>query len=158
MLLHGNKENKMNNDIIIQCTNTNPVITLHDCRVGSIEIADNTVLFIFPYGIRVSDMEHLSKYAEVEIGAGIDEFNCYLIHNYAFFGGYHFYGCEISLIDISKMLIDEAELELIDEFYTPNQLYWRFCINRKKRRKRLYDELVIQCCVPINLVHFRWEE
>ena len=147
----------MNNDMIMQCINTNPVITLHDCRVGSIEIADNNVLFIFPYGIRVSDMEQLSKYAEVEIGAGIDEFNCYLIHNYAFWGRYHFYGCDISLIDISKMLIGEVELELIDEFYTPNQLYWRFCINRKKRR-RLYDELVIKCYVPINLVHYRWEE
>lgn len=147
----------MNNDTIIHYTNTHPVITLHDCRVGSIEITDKAVVFIFPAGIRISDMEQLSKSAEVEIGVGIDEFSCSLIHRYAFLGKYHFYGCEISLMNISKMLVSGAELELIDEFYTLNRLYWRFYVRQKKRRRRLYDELVIQCDVPINFVHYRWK-
>ncbi|MCH5279084.1 MAG: hypothetical protein J1E60_04765 [Christensenellaceae bacterium] len=135
----------MDSEFRFELSNAYPTVILHDCIVDRIEIKDN-VTFTFPDGFWIQELEGFSKNAAIEISMDdIYDFSCALVHHNAWGRRPNFYGHKIALAKVSKMLSKGIKIELIDEFYTINHLFWRFCVIPKRQWRRFSDELIIEC-------------
>ena len=128
-----------------------PKVSLHDCSFNKVVIADNRLsLFLDDEISNLPDMpaEILSEVREERPVISVNscdanDITCYIVHRYAPLHRPLRVSIGVDILSIQKKMLKGVKLELIDEFYTDNQIYWRFCLKPYKKHG-LSDELEIK--------------
>ena len=114
-------------------------IILHDCIIDFVYSDDEGVYFHFPDGFNLLLNNGIKNTGEAIVfleACNIGDIDFKYMRRFSFL--HHYYEFS-TLIESNK--INQWKLELIDEFYTFNQLYWKLAIRSSK--SRLESELEI---------------
>lgn len=130
--------------------NAYPNISVHDCRIDKIVPSADGIHFYFSDGFILCEPKtdpcrvcRTSSSIITVNNCASDDVFCKINHRFILFGVSMALSRDISFKKLSGMLSQGLKIELIDEFYTYNQLYWRGEIYPYKKR-RLGDEIEIR--------------
>lgn len=137
-----------------------PEICLHDAVIERIFENDHVTTFIVrsQENVRsetVNNGQTSSQRLAVRLeGCGAGELSCYLVHRYTIFHHAVRVSKGIECKTLQRMLQKGHTFELIDEFYSDNQLYWRLAVKPCKRRG-LSDEVELSAS-GVRSVRYEW--
>lgn len=125
--------------------NAYPEIILHDCKIEKIDVKENIIFHFSHFWVNTEAGEAgRSQQAIISIDLGEDDISCMQYRRFSVLRKLHFsLGRLVNLSSIAKKLRNGSYLEVIDEYYTFNQLYWK-CSLKQKRIRKLDDEVVIE--------------
>lgn len=138
----------MNKKLAYSDFNNPPTICMHDCVITKITPHANSILIslqgdlFFPNTVD-NQAFHATDILVTIQGCTEHDLSCYYIRRYTPFHKSIRISTRVELSKIFQLLRKGKYFELIDEFYTNTQLYWRLSV-RPSKKFRLSDELEIR--------------
>lgn len=144
--------------------NAYPNISVHNCRIDKIVPSPDGLYFHFsdgfilcgPQNTDLDEMHQTSNGVIIINNCELDDVFCKINRRFILFGVSMALSRSITLNKLLGMLNQGLQVELVDEFYTYNQLYWRGEIYPYKKWG-LSDEIEIR--INGEFVRtYRWNE
>lgn len=135
-------------------------ICLHDAVIEKIIEYDDSITFILwiqdIHSEAAENGQASTRRLAVSLkGCCAADLSCYLVHRYAIFHQAFRVSRGVELASLQRILQNGKTIELIDELYSDNQLYWKLSV-KPCRRRRLNDEIELAAS-GVHVVAYEWE-
>lgn len=138
----------MNKKLMYSDFDASPKICMHDFVITKITPRTNSMLIslqgdLFLPNTVDNQTFHATNILVTIQGCTEHDLSCYYIRRYAPFHKSIRISTRVELSKILQLICNGKYFELIDEFYTNTQLYWRLSV-RPSKKNRLSDEIELR--------------
>lgn len=131
--------------------------SIYDMCVDRIACGEDTVEFCFPDGFYLIENGQLVRTgrSSITLHCNEDEFFCHVIHRTATPAGVEYHGIPLSLTELSHLLEAGRKIELYQELFGYECLYWRGAL-LPYNQEGLTDQVEMELCGNFAMT-YTWE-